>query len=312
MLSRRHLRIRVMQALYAYYQSDNKDMLQTEQELLRGTNKIYELYLLTMQMILELANQEEMYYADQPASAVTGIKKSVVRKLGDNLFVQWLQNNLSFARQVRDNKISWQNEMDAVKKSFFQIRQSDQYKAYCAKADSSIKEEIDFITWIFAEVFTRQEFVFSTLEEKSIYWAESIELIQGMITKTLEGSKSKGEFKLLSLFKDEEDDVRFMRELVKKTIQDDEYLTQIIGEKTKNWEADRIAMVDIILMKMALSEMLHQTSIPVKVSINEYIDISKDYSTPNSKSFINGVIDKLAVELKSQGKIVKIGRGLME
>ncbi|MEN9330969.1 MAG: hypothetical protein RLZZ94_59 [Bacteroidota bacterium] len=312
MLSRRHLRIRVMQALYAYYQSDNKDMLQTEQELLRGTNKIYELYLLTMQMILELANQEEMYYADQPASAVTGIKKSVVRKLGDNLFVQWLQNNLSFARQVRDNKISWQNEMDAVKKSFFQIRQSDQYKAYCAKEDSSIKEEIDFITWIFAEVFTRQEFVFSTLEEKSIYWAESIELIQGMITKTLEGSKAKGEFKLLSLFKDEEDDVRFMRELVKKTIQDDEYLTQIIGEKTKNWEADRIAMVDIILMKMALSEMLHQTSIPVKVSINEYIDISKDYSTPNSKSFINGVIDKLAVELKSQGKIVKIGRGLME
>jgi N utilization substance protein B len=312
MLSRRHLRIRVMQALYSYYQSDNKDMLQTEQELLRGTNKIYELYLLTMQMILELVNQEEMYYADQPASAVTGIKKSVVRKLGDNLFVQWLSTNSTFKKLMKDNKISWQNEMDAVKKSFYQIRQADQYKAYCAKADSSIKEDIDFITWIFAEVFTRQEFVFSTLEEKSIYWAESIELIQGMITKTLEGSKSKGEFKLLSLFKDEEDDVRFMRELVKKTIQDDEYLTQIIGEKTKNWEADRIAMVDIILMKMALSEMLYQTSIPVKVSINEYIDISKDYSTPNSKSFINGVIDKLAVELKSQGKIVKIGRGLME
>jgi N utilization substance protein B len=301
-----------MQALYSYYQSDNKDMLQTEQELLRGTNKIYELYLLTMQMILELVNQEEMYYADQPASAVTGIKKSVVRKLGDNLFVQWLSTNSTFKKLMKDNKISWQNEMDAVKKSFYQIRQADQYKAYCAKADSSIKEDIDFITWIFAEVFTRQEFVFSTLEEKSIYWAESIELIQGMITKTLEGSKSKGEFKLLSLFKDEEDDVRFMRELVKKTIQDDEYLTQIIGEKTKNWEADRIAMVDIILMKMALSEMLYQTSIPVKVSINEYIDISKDYSTPNSKSFINGVIDKLAVELKSQGKIVKIGRGLME
>ena len=312
MLSRRHLRIRVMQALYAYYQSDNKDMLQTEQELLRGTNKIYELYLLTMQMILELANQEELYYADQPISAVTGVKKSVERKLGDNIFVQWLQNNLSFARQVRDSKISWQNEMDAVRKSFFQIRQADQYKDYCKNPNPSIKEEIDFITWIFAEVFTRQEFVFSTLEEKSIYWAESIELIQGMITKTLEGSKAKGEFKLLSLFKDEEDDVRFMRELVKKTIQDDEYLTQLISDKTKNWEADRIAMVDIILMKMALSEMLHQTSIPVKVSINEYIDISKDYSTPNSKSFINGVIDKLAVELKAQGKIVKIGRGLME
>ncbi len=312
MLSRRHLRIRVMQALYAYYQSDNKDMLQTEQELLRGTNKIYELYLLTMQMILELANQEELYYADQPVSAVTGTKKSVERKLNDNLFVQWLLNNSSFNKMVKDQKISWQNETDAVRKSFFQIRQSDQYKDYCKKAESSIKEDIDFITWIFAEVFTRQEFVFSTLEEKSIYWAESIDLIQSMITKTLEGSKAKGEFKLLSLFKDEEDDIRFMREMVKNTIKDDEYLTQIIGEKTKNWEADRIALVDIILMKMALSEMIHQSSIPIKVSINEYIDISKDFSTPNSKSFINGVIDKLAVELKSQGKIVKIGRGLME
>ena len=312
MLSRRHLRIRVMQALYAYYQSDNKDMLQTEQELLRGTNKIYELYLLTMQMILELANQEELYYADQPVSAVTGTKKSVERKMNDNLFVQWLLNNSSFNKMVKDQKISWQNETDAVRKSFFQIRQSDQYKDYCKKAESSIKEDIDFITWIFAEVFTRQEFVFSTLEEKSIYWAESIDLIQSMITKTLEGSKAKGEFKLLSLFKDEEDDIRFMREMVKNTIKDDEYLTQIIGEKTKNWEADRIALVDIILMKMALSEMIHQSSIPIKVSINEYIDISKDFSTPNSKSFINGVIDKLAVELKSQGKIVKIGRGLME
>jgi len=312
MLSRRQLRIRVMQALYSYYQSDNKDMLQTEQELLRGTNKIHELYLLTMQMILELVSQEELYYADQPFSAVTGTKKSVERKLGDNIFAQWLQNNLSFSRQVRDGKISWQNEMDAVKKSFFQIRQADQYKEYCKNPIPSIREEIDFITWIFAEVFTRQEFVFSTLEEKSIYWAESIELIQGMINKTLEGSKAKGEFKLLSLFKDEEDDIRFMRDLVINTIKDDEYLTQIISDKTKNWEADRIAMVDIILMKMALTEMLHLTSIPVKVSINEYIDISKDYSTPNSKSFINGIIDKLAIELKSKGKIVKIGRGLME
>ncbi|MFM7015911.1 MAG: transcription antitermination factor NusB [Bacteroidota bacterium] len=312
MLSRRHLRIRVMQALYAYYQSDNKDMLQTEQELLRGTNKIFELYLLTLQMILELANQEELYYADQPVSAVTGTKKSVERKLGENIFVAWLQNNASFSRQVKDHKISWQNEMDAVRKSFFQIRQSDQYKDYSKTVEASTKSDVEFITWIFTEVFTRQEFVFSTLEEKSIYWAESIDLIQSMITKTLEGSKSKGEFKLLNLFKDEEDDVKFMRDLVKKTIQDDEYLTQLISEKTKNWEADRIAMVDIILMKMALTEMLHLSSIPVKVSINEYIDISKDYSTPNSKSFINGVIDKLAVELKSQGKIVKIGRGLME
>jgi N utilization substance protein B len=136
--------------------------------------------------------------------------------------------------------------------------------------------------------------------------------MENMISKTLDGGKNSGEFKLLPLYKDEEDDIKFMRELVKQTIKEDAYFTQIIGEKTQNWDAERIAMVDIILMKMALCEILHQSSIPIKVSINEYIDISKDYSTPNSKSFINGVIDKLVIELKEQGKIVKSGRGLLE
>ena len=165
---------------------------------------------------------------------------------------------------------------------------------------------------MFQEVFTRQEFVVSLLEERTIYWAESLDLMEVMISKTLDGGKNSGEFKLLPLYKDEEDDIKFMRELVKQTIKDDAYFTQIIGEKTQNWDAERIAMVDIILMKMALCEILHQSSIPIKVSINEYIDISKDYSTPNSKSFINGVIDKLVIELKEQGKIVKSGRGLLE
>jgi len=301
-----------MQALYAYYQSDTKDMVRTEQELLNGTKKIFELYLLVLQMFVEMAEQEEMYYADLPASAVTGKRKSANRLLKENVFIAWLEKSSPFLKQIKDNKISWQTDHDVVKKAFFQIRQTDQYKTYSALENATIKQDIELVNWMFQEVFTRQEFVASLLEERTIYWAESLELMEIMISKTLDGGKNTGEFKLLPLYKDEEDDIKFMRELVKQTIKDDAYFTQIIGEKTQNWDAERIAMVDIILMKMALCEILHQSSIPVKVSINEYIDISKDYSTPNSKSFINGVIDKLVIELKEQGKITKSGRGLLE
>jgi len=265
-----------------------------------------------LQMFVEMAEQEEMYYADLPASAVTGKRKSANRLLKENVFIAWLEKSSPFLKQIKDNKISWQADHDVVKKAFFQIRQTDQYKTYSALENATIKQDIELVNWMFQEVFTRQEFVASLLEERTIYWAESLELMEIMISKTLDGGKNTGEFKLLPLYKDEEDDIKFMRELVKQTIKDDAYFTQIIGEKTQNWDAERIAMVDIILMKMALCEILHQSSIPVKVSINEYIDISKDYSTPNSKSFINGVIDKLVIELKEQGKITKSGRGLLE
>jgi N utilization substance protein B len=162
------------------------------------------------------------------------------------------------------------------------------------------------------ELFKETDFLPHVLEEKNLYWAESLALIESMVVKTFENQRKENGFQLLPLFKDAEDDVHFMQELVQKTIRDDAYFQQLIAEKTKNWDAERIAVVDIILMKMALCEILNISNIPVKVSINEYIDISKDYSTPNSKSFINGVIDKLVAELKKDGKIHKTGRGLVE
>jgi N utilization substance protein B len=162
------------------------------------------------------------------------------------------------------------------------------------------------------ELFHTGDILRHLLEEKNIYWAESLDLVEAMVLKTAENPKDGSNFGLLPLYKDEDDDIRFMRNLVQKTIRDDGYFQQLIADKTKNWDAERIALVDIILMKMALCEILNIENIPVKVSINEYIDISKDYSTPNSKGFINGVIDKLVIELREQGKIHKTGRGLIE
>ena len=311
MLSRRHLRIRVMQALYAYYQSDPKDITRTELELLNGTKKIYELYLTILQFYLELAHEEHLYYSDTPASALTGERKTATRLLQDTTFIKWMQQSTAFNDLVKKAKISWQQDRDLVRKSFFHLRQTERYKEFNAQEGDSAEPESEYLGWIFKELFHGADFLKHMLEERTIYWAESLELAESMVMKTIESGKN-GNFRLLPLYKDEEDDVKFMRDLVNKTIRDDAYYQEMIAEKTKNWDADRIALVDIILMKMALCEILHISSIPVKVSINEYIDISKDYSTPNSKSFINGVIDKLVGELREQGKITKTGRGLLE
>jgi N utilization substance protein B len=311
MLSRRHLRIRVMQALYAYYQSESKDLNKTEEELLQGTRKIFELYLMVLQFFLEITHQESIYFEDQQASAVTGIKKKANHLIGDIPFIKWLSTDRMYLDLIKRYKISWQNEIDTVKKSFFQIRQSETYKEFSEGLGDDQMEDKEFMLWLYKELFVASENVRHLLEEKTIYWAESLELVEGMIAKTTDPQKGSTEFKLIPLFKDEEDDMKFMKDLIRKTIRDDAYFQQLVGDKTKNWDADRIALIDIILMKMALCEILNIESIPVKVSINEYIDISKDYSTPNSKAFINGVIDKLVIELREQGKINKTGRGLV-
>jgi N utilization substance protein B len=301
-----------MQALYAYYQSENRDLNRAEQEMLNGTRKIFELYLMVLQFYVELAHQEEMYYDDLPASAVTGLRKTTNRFIKDLPFVEWLKSNKTYIDLIKKYKVSWQAEADIVKQAFFQIRQLDRYKEFGENETNSIDDDRDFILWLYKEIFVASENVRHLLEEKTIYWAESLDLVEAMVSKTSDVKKAGNDFKLIPLFKDEDDDLKFMKELIQKTIRDDDYFQQMIADKTKNWEADRIAMVDTILMKMALCEILNIASIPVKVSINEYIDISKDYSTPNSKSFINGVIDKLVIELKEQGKINKTGRGLLQ
>lgn len=312
MLSRRHLRVRVMQALYAYHQSDPKDIKRTEQELVNGTEKIYELYLTVLRFYQELAHQEHLYYEDTPASAVTGQRKSAATTLRSLAFFQWLENDKAVTDTLKNARISWQQDMDAVRKAFSHLRQQEEYNKFTAATQHTKEAEASFIKWLTRELFNKTDFVSHVLEEKNIYWAESIDTIETMVNRTLESAKGDGHYHLLPLFKDEEDDLKFMHELVQKTVRDDSYFHQLIAEKTRNWDAERIAMVDIILMKMALCEILNIPTIPVKVSINEYIDISKDYSTPNSKAFINGVIDKLVIELKEQGKIQKTGRGLVE
>lgn len=313
MLSRRHLRIRVMQALYTWYQSEDKNIGTSVNEIFRGTERTYDLYLSLLQILPELAEEERKYYADLQPRFIPK-DEPVLSSLANNHFVIWLSTFSDFNDALKKRKISWQKDAELVAKVFFQLRNSPEYKKYVSVATHSIEEDVEFCTWVYKHIVVASEALQNVMEEQNIWWAEALDLINSMVLKTIKVAHpdKKGHFELLSLFRDEEDDMEFMEKLFRQTIENDAYFETLIGEKTQNWDLERIALIDIILLKMALSEILHFPGIPVKVSINEYIDISKDYSTPKSKIFINGVIDNIVADLKTKGSIAKTGRGLLE
>lgn len=309
MLARRHLRIRVLQTLYAFYQHENSDVAVAEKELFNGTNRLYDLYLTLLQLFAEFAQQENLYKTDVASKFITS-KKEYFRSLASHPFVKWITEDESLAKLLSQKKISWQADNEIVKKSFFKIRSSSSYKDY-----TLTQEEVNDGEWIlklYKDFIQSSELLNSVLEEKNIWWAESLEQVHQMIIKTMRNFFAVGDKNILPLYKDEEDDKSFMQKLFRNAIANNEELTKLISARTTNWDVERIALMDMLILKMALTEVMHFNHIPVKVSINEYIDISKEYSTPQSKLFINGVLDKIVDDLKNENRLAKTGRGLIE
>lgn len=313
MLSRRHLRIRVMQALYSWFQSEQPDLNRSLESIFYGAERTYDLYLSLIQLFTEIAFEEDRYYADlQPGF----IRKHTITqsRFSNNLMVTLLSGDDAFKQLLRQRKISWQNHTDLLHKLFYLLRQTDEYKKYVALENHTPEEDLEFIRFIYKEVIMPSEVFQTTIDEQNIWWSEAMEFINSMVLKTIkQTSKSETNgIELMPLYRDKEDDRLFMETLFKETIRNDAWFGEMIRARTRNWELERIALMDIILLKMTLAEILSFPAIPVKVSINEYIDISKEYSTPKSKLFINGVIDKIVADLRDEGKIIKTGRGLIE
>ena len=204
--------------------------------------------------------------------------------------------------------------MELIKQVFYQVRLAEEYKKYVTQDEHTIEQDIDFCLWLFKKFVINSELVSNALQEKNIYWADGFEFANLMAIKIIKSARPAKEkqFEVPNIYKDEADDKEFMKLLLHNTIKNNEYFTKLIDVKTQNWDVERIALLDVILLKMALSEVLYLSFVPVKVSINEYLDIAKDYSTPKSNLFINGIIDKLVMDLKKENKISKIGRGLVE
>jgi N utilization substance protein B len=300
-----------MQALYSFFQHEKADVAYFERELFKSLDKIHELYFYILALLNDL-HHVSLVMADENKNKRLPGKEDLNPNLRftNNALLVSLDENAEFKAQIEKRKISWQNDFDIVRKLFIDIRNGELYQNYLNAGNSGMTEDRDFILALLTNYLSENEILISLFEEKNIHWADDTFVAFNSVIRNLEDFN--GEFKLHALLKDEKDDLEFMSQLFTKTILYRPQFEELIGRHTQNWEIERIANMDMLLMEMALAEILYIPNVPVKASLNEYIDISKEYSTPNSKVFVNGVLDKIIAELKRDNKINKTGRGLKE
>ncbi|MCX6251169.1 MAG: transcription antitermination factor NusB [Bacteroidetes bacterium] len=320
MLGRRHFRIKVFQALYGWFMGGESRIDVAEKYLLQSIEKIYELYFLQISFLLEIIHfyefrMEEAKHKFYPTEEE--LKPST--KLLNNVILRQLIDNKEVQTRIDRHKISWTEEQEMVRKIYQKIKNSKDLKEYLDSGESSYKQDRDIIYKLVKKYITRSSELQSYCEERNMFWGDDYQVVALLFLKTLRlmNESFTADDSLPALFNDdeEEDDPaeirQFILDLFMKTIHDSEKYEKLIDARTRNWELERIASTDIILIKMALTELIQFSNIPIKVTLNEYIEISKLFSTPKSKLFINGILDKLAEELQSEGTIEKRGRGLM-
>jgi len=316
MLNRRHLRVKVLQSLYAYHQSDTKEIKAHEKHLLSSIDQVFEMYIWMLSLINEVAeytSRDAEERANKYIKSADDMNANV--KLLSNKFITSLVHNQDYVAAVKKYKVEWSFDPELAKSLFDTLKASPDYAEYLAKTDDSIQSDKDIIKFIFKKVILKSSIAEQVFEDKFIYWPVDKEVLQALIAKTFKNFSYDDEpekNQLADISGNWVEDREFVVNLFEQTIRHDKPYQELIAQKTQNWEPDRIAMMDTLLMKMAIVEFINFTSIPVKVTINEYLEISKEFSTPKSNSFINGILDKILIELKAQNKIVKIGRGLIE
>jgi len=233
-------------------------------------------------------------------------------KFVSNLFIQQLRDNRQLTAYLNQTKLSWVNHPELIKELYLIITESEMYQEYVSSETRSYMDDRKFIEKVFNKIFLVSEELYEVLEEQSIYWNDDIEFVISLIIKTTKRfneTTDSGQH-LMPLYKDEEDR-EFARDLLRKSVINHDELQALIKVHSSNWDVERIAFMDILMMQMAITEFLYFPSIPTKVTMNEYIELSKFYSTEKSRNFINGILDKTLKDLKKEGKINKAGRGLV-
>ena len=322
MLSRRHLRVKVLQALYAFFQSGGSDIAVGEKQLLHGTDKLFELYIHQISFLVRLVDYSRNRIEDAKKKFYpTSEDLNPNTRLIDNKLILQMGENKEFQRWRSKLKINWGDEENLFHKLLTDLRGGEDYIEIINRKNFSYRDDKELVSLIVTNYLPEYENLRNYYEDRNIFWAdEDFDISIYLLIKTINFFKETwgAEHPLPSLFKDEADDEepdedrKYMIKLFRYSILRSEEYGKMIEEQAENWELERIAIMDIIIMKMALVEFLVFPSIPVKVTINEYIEISKSYSSVKSKLFINGILDKLVMNLKKDGAILKTGRGLME
>lgn len=314
MLTRRHIRVKVMQSLYALLQSKTEDLDNQQKFLFSSIESMENLYLLQLSLLVEIQKlAKEQISLSQKKYLATETDKNPNTKFVNNKVLQLLVNSETLLDALEENKITnWDLDDKYVRVIYDAILKSEIYQKYMASSKSDFNSDKEFLADLFKEVIAPNDKLYEYIEDQSLTWLDDLPVVNTIILKKIRKiSPTVGNsYFLQQLYKDE-DDKKFTKELFTKTLLNETDLSKEIEGKTPNWDKERIAEIDAILLKMAITEFLKFPSIPVKVTMNEYLEIAKEYSTPKSSIFINGVLDKLVKEYKETKKLNKMGRGLL-
>lgn len=314
MLNRRQLRIKVLQALYAFFQSGSENYSRAEGELLTAIERMYDLYIYLLLTFSELRKiAEHRIEENKRKIRPTDEDLNPNRKLVDNRIIHLLETSSELKKISEERKINWlgDEKHELLRKMFLQIRESETYVAQMNSVNDDFESDRSFASDLFKTEIANFPLLYNYFEEESIHWLDDIDLACSMVLKTLKSISPEIQPEILPLYKKDDDEKEFILTLFNKTVLLDKENEGLIDALTENWELDRIAKMDIILLKMALTELQVCPSIPTKVTLNEYIEIAKFYSTPKSNIFINGILDKAIERLNNEHKIQKLGRGLV-
>ena len=309
MINRTLIRIKTVQLMYAFLNNKEKSLQATEKELLFSLEKTYELYNLLLLLSVEITS-----FADKKIEMGKKKLRPTPEELNPNMrfvansFVAQLSSNSALQAYVTDKKISWIEHADLVKKLHERIVDSSIYQEYMTAKESGYEADKQVWRKIYRKIFLVDEELNDRLEDMSIFWNDDIEIVVSFVEKTIKRFEQANgiQQEILPMYK-EEDDKEFALKLIRNAVLEDDTFTQLIDEHTKNWEIDRIAFIDKVIMKVALAEITDIPTNPVSVTLNEYIEIAKVNSTDKSSIFVNGVLDTIVNTLRNTNKLVKVG-----
>ena len=307
MINRSLIRLKIVQLMYAYYQNNDKSIDTAEKELLFSLSKAYDLYNYMLLLMVSVSRHAYKQVEEKEKMNKIGhIDEMVSHRFADNQFTAQLEANKQLQEFVETKKKSWNNDIDYIKKLYANILQSEYYQEYMQMEEVTYADDREVWRKIYKNIIMKDERIDDILEEQSLYWNDDRDIVDTFVLKTIKkfSPENGANQELVPEYRDMEDQEYAIR-LFRRTIMNDEYYRSLIGRCVKNWEFNRLAYMDVIIMQIAIAELLSFPQIPISVTINEYVEIAKWYSTPKSSGYVNGIIDSVAKMLKKENKLTK-------
>ena len=316
MLSRRHVRVKVLQALYAYANSgDTANQEQVKKQMIHNIYQLYDLYLYLLLFLKEFGLFVAKYDEENKAPYLPNLQsRGHILRLHDNPIMQALINSRTLAGKLDWKQVAWQGDNDLLRKVFYDLKNTDYYQDYIHSDEEQVYEDAEMLKHILKHYTEQFSLISQHMEEFHLNWHDDKKIARQMVIKTSNNLANYPDQDnlLVALSTNEDDNLNFARELYTKGVEEAEHLEAKIHGKTGKFEPSQLALVDFNILKMGAAEFLYFSSIPTRVTMNEYIEIAKNYSSPQSKKFVNGVLDNMRKEMESQGEVLKSGRGLYE